>query len=166
MFALYVALAVLALLVVTRDRWRWSFAARFRRDVDALLAHPLRAAASVTEADLAALPPLMQAYLRRVGAVGRPRVRNVHLRFRADMRFAPDAPWMRCRVDQYESFDPPTRLFFLQTSRNGVPLDVYHRYVGDAATFQVRAGGLVPVVNQHGPVMTRSETVTRPPAGG
>ena len=154
------ALAFIALLVLTHDLWPWSFAARFRRDVHALLARPLRPAPPVTDADLAPLPPLVQAYLRRVGAVGRPRVRNAHIRFHADMRFGPDDPWMPSSVDQYEFYDPPARLFCLKATRGGVPFDVYHRYVGDEATFRVRLLGLVPIVNQRGPLLTKSETVT------
>ena len=67
---------------------------------------------------------------------------------------------MESTATQYEFYDPPARLFFMQASRLGVPLDVFHRYVGDAATFEVRVAGLLPVVNQSGPLMTRSETVT------
>lgn len=41
-----------------------------------------------------------------------------------------------------------------------MPFDVYHRYVDSAATFQVRIAGLFGVVDQKGPEMTKSETVT------
>jgi hypothetical protein len=120
----------------------------------------MRDAPVVTEADLAPLPPLMQGYLRRVGAVGRPRVRNVHLVFEAQMRGGPDEPWMSSTAEQYEFFDPPARLFLMKASRGGIPFDVFHRYADGAATFQVRVAGLVPMVDEKGPVMTKSETVT------
>jgi hypothetical protein len=42
----------------------------------------------------------------------------------------------------------------------GMPTEAYHRYVGDAATFRVKAASLVNVVDQKGPALTRAETVT------
>jgi hypothetical protein len=48
----------------------------------------------------------------------------------------------------------------MRASRLGLPFVAYHRYVGDTATFKVRAAGLVTVVDAHGPEMNQSETVT------
>ncbi len=114
----------------------------------------------MTEADLAPLPPLLQTYLRRCGAVGRPRVRNLRVEFDAQMRSSATSPWMPARATQYEFFDPPARLFHMTASRAGIPIDVLHEYIGDAATFEVRIAGLIPVVKQSGPSLTHDETVT------
>ena len=137
-----------------------SFRSRFLRDRDVLLARSPRSGSSVTEAALAPLPPLMQTYLRRTGAVGRPRVRNLRVRFQARMRSSPTAPWMDAVATQYEFFAPPARLFYMNATRSGVPFDVFHRYVDGAATFQVRIASLFSVVDKSGPVLTRTETVT------
>ena len=48
----------------------------------------------------------------------------------------------------------------MDAARAGVPFTAFHRYVGDAATMQVRAAGLVDVVDARGSDMTASETVT------
>ena len=154
-----VVLAV-PLLLLAIDARPSSFRSRFERDRDALLARQTRAAPVVVEADLAPLPPLMQAYLRRTGAVGRPRVRNVRVRFDAQMRSSATAPWMQATATQYEFFDPPARLFYMNATRGGLPIDVFHRYVDNAATFQVRIASLYPMVDKQGPVLTRAETVT------
>ena len=138
-----------------------SFRSRFARDRDALLARQeRRPSAIVTDADLAGLPLLMQTYLRRVGAVGRPHVRNMRVRFDAKMRSSATAPWMTSTATQYEFFDSPARLFHMNATRGGVPIDVFHRYVDDAATFQVKIAGVWPMVDKSGPVLTRAETVT------
>ena len=137
-----------------------SFRSRFAHDRDALLARPVRPAPLVMEADLASLPPLMQTYLRRVGAVGRPRVRSMRVLFNAQMRSSATSPWMQSTATQYEFFDPPARLFYMNATRSGVPLDVFHRYIDSAATFQVRIASLFSVVDKRGPVLTRAETVT------
>jgi hypothetical protein len=137
-----------------------NFHARFEHDRDLLLAGTSSTAPLVTEADLAGLPALMQTYLRRVGVVGRPHVRNVRLTFNAQMRSGPSAAWMPATATQYEFFDRPARLFYMTASRAGIPFAVLHRYVAGAATFQVRLAGLIPIVDKKGPGITHDETVT------
>ncbi len=154
---LVIAIPVMLLLLDARPS---SFRSRFARDRDALLARPVVGSPVVSEKDLTGLPPLMQTYLRRVGAVGRPRVRNMRVRFDAQMRSSATSPWMQAAATQYESFDPPARLFYMNATRGGVPLDVFHRYIDGAATFQVRIASLIPMVDKRGPVLTRAETVT------
>lgn len=148
------------LLVAALDARPSSFRSRFEHDRNALLAGATLAAPLVTEADLAPLPPLMQAYLRRMGAVGRARVRNLRVTFKAQMRSSATAPWMQATATQYEFFDRPARLFHMNASRAGMPLDVFHRYVDGAATFQVRIAGLIPMVDKRGAEITNDETVT------
>ncbi len=148
------------MLIAALDARSGSFRSRFAQDSAALLARPLQVTPVVTDADLARLPPLMQGYLRRVGVVGRPRVYNMRVVFEAQMRSSSTAPWMSSTATQYEFFNPPARLFHMKASRAGIPFDVYHRYVDGAATFQVRIAGLYPMVDQHGTVMTKAETVT------
>jgi hypothetical protein len=148
------------LLLDALDTRRSSFSSRFARGRDALLARTTLAASLVTEADLVPLPPLLRTYLRRLGVVGRPRVRNLRVTFVARMRSSATAPWMRATATQVEGFDPPARLFHMRATRAGIPLDVLHEYVDGAATFRVRLAGLVPVVNKEGPGITHDETVT------
>jgi hypothetical protein len=115
----------------------------------------------VTDDDLVGLPALVRTYLMRAGVVGKPRVVDLHAVFHARFRTARDAPWMKATVDQYEFFGrSPRRLFLMDASRAGVPFTAFHRYVGDAATMQVRAAGLVDVADARGADMTASETVT------
>jgi hypothetical protein len=155
MLAAALVVGVMAWLVVQSRSLR----SEFRHDVQAALRNPYDAPV-VTDADLASLPSLIQRYLRRVGAVGKPRVRNFQAVFSAEMRGAPDAPWMQARAEQYEFFGPSARFFFMRATRGGIPFIVFHRYVGDQATMRVRVMGLVPVANQSGGEMTQSETVT------
>lgn len=157
------AVILVPLIVALADLRPSSLRSRYEVDVrDALAATSEAAPAPVTEADLAPLPQSVQRYLRRAGVVGAPRVRNLHARFDARMRMAPGEPWMAATVEQYETFAPdgPRRLFFMEASRSGIPFVGYHRYVGDAATMQVRVAGLVSVVDAQGTKMTRGETVT------
>jgi hypothetical protein len=134
----------------------------FRREASQLLA----AASSVndrvvTEADLARLPSLVSRYLRGSGVVGRPFVASVHSAFTARMRNGRDTPWMKATVDQWNFLlEPKARLFLMKATRGGIPFTAFHRYVGNAATFEVRIAGLLPIIRVSGPTMSQSETVT------
>src|ERR1700716_299312 len=130
------------LVLLALDARPSSFRSRFARDRDALLAHPMPPAPLVTETDLASLPLLMQTYLRRVGAVGQPRVHSMRVLFNAQMRSSATSPWMQSTATQYEFFAPPARLFYMNAALFGVPFDIFHRYVDSAATFQVRIASL------------------------
>jgi hypothetical protein len=163
--AVMVLLVAAAALVLVGPRAS-SLRARYRADVAAGLARTNadwagRSPPVVTDDDLAPLPAPVATYLRRAGIVGKPRVVDLHAIFHARFRTARDAPWMDAKVDQWELFGPsPSRLFLMEASRAGVPFLALHRYVGDAATMQVRLLGLFPLVDARGPEMTRSETVT------
>jgi hypothetical protein len=151
---------LLPLVIAAADARPGSFRAQFARDRDRLLARPVVPPTVVVEQDLVALPPLVQAYLRRSGVVGRPHVRNVHVRFSAQMRSSATAAWMTSTADEYAFFNPPGRLFAMQASRAGIPFDVLHEYIDSAATFRVRIAGLFPMVDMSGPTITNDETVT------
>ena len=69
-----------------------------------------------------------------MGALGRARVRNLRVTFKAQMRSSATAPWMQATATQYAFFDRPARLFHMNASRAGIPLDVFHRYVDGAAS--------------------------------
>ena len=128
---------------------------------DVAQAEPAREApARVTEADLAPMPPLVQAWLRRVGVVGRARVREVRARFHGLFRGSPKAAWAPFRSEQVNRYDPPSRLFIMEAKMYGVPCTALHRFVGASATMVVRAASLVDVVKMGGPEMNRAETVT------
>ena len=137
-----------------------SFRSIYTREVASALARtPI--SSDVTEADLTKLPSLVQTYLRRSGAVGRPKVHNVRTRWRAQMKSRPDAAWMDAKADQYDFFDaPPARLFLMEASQYGVPFLALHQYIGQNATMRVRVASLVDVVDARGPEMNQSETVT------
>lgn len=166
-WALGVVLATVVLVPVTvrlLDLRPASLPSVYAADVKRYEAEIARSAAPplVTDAELAPLPPLVQTYLRRVGVVGKPHVRSFHAVFAAHMRRAPDAPWMTAAVDQHNFYvgPAPARLFFTRASQWGIPFVVLHRYIGDAATMQVRIAGLFEIVNASGPEMTQAETVT------
>lgn len=136
-----------------------SFRSLYRQEVARGLARGTFTA-PVTEADLSKLPPQLRTYLRRVGVVGKPRVHDFRAAWRAQMKSKPGGAWMSARVEQHSFFDEPTRIFLMEASLYGIPFTALHRYVGPAATMQVRVASLVDIVDARGPEMNQSETVT------
>lgn len=140
----------------------WSFRARYRDAVEERLAR-LEAEAvaeTVSEAELARLPEPVRRYLRRSGAVGRPRPRHFRADLRGRIRGGPDEPWMEFTAEQHNFLDEPARFFLMDARRGGLPVDVFHAYRSGTATMRVRLLSLFPMVDARGPEMDRAETVT------
>jgi len=136
-----------------------SLRAEFERDVDRQLSAQ-GPAEPVTESDLAHLPQAVQGYLRSVGVVGEPRVRNFRVRMHGRIRDSRGGRWMPFIAEQYNAVAPASRLFYLNATMFAIPVQGYHRYVGSAASMRVKAAAVVPVAEAHGAEMTRAETVT------
>lgn len=136
-----------------------SLRAAYERDVAALVSAPVHADI-LTDADLIHLPMLVQRYLRTTGAIGQPRVHNFRVRHRGRIRQGPESRWMPFTAEQHNAVGEPARLFYMDASMFLIPFQVFHRYIGAAATMRVKAGRLVLVVDVSGPEMTRAETVT------
>jgi len=134
--------------------------ATYERRVREAMARPTRAERIVATEDLAHLPPLVRGYLVRVGAVGRPRVRSVRVRFHGAIRTDPATAWMPFTGVQHTSLDEPERLFFMRATRAGLPVDGLHAFSTDEASMRIRLGSLIPVADVSGATLVRSETVT------
>src|SRR5215212_5575647 len=147
--------------LMVRMRATISLKARFERDRDRRARTAIAdSAVPVSDSDLARLPRAVRRYLRAAGVVGRPQPRAYQFAFSGRIRGGPDEPWMPFRAEQYSALDGPVRLFYMRARRAGVPIAVYHRYVDGQAEMHVKLAGLVTLVDAHGPVMDRSETVT------
>lgn len=109
--------------------------------------------------DLAPLPEPVQTYLRYVGVVGKPKVRNVKIIFEGEMR-EKGKDWFKFTSEQYNFFDEPTRLFFMKAKIMGLPTHGYHSYKNGEARMQIKLLSLFPVVDIMEPELFRTETVT------
>jgi len=137
-----------------------SLRAEYERDVDAALARSTSAPVPLGDSDLNHLPPPVQQYVRRAGAVGAPRVRNLRARIHGRIRSGRTSRWIPLSAQQFNFFDEPARMFYLTGSMLCVPVRGYHRYIGASATMQITAAGMITVANAAGPEMDQSETVT------
>lgn len=138
-----------------------SFPSAFRRLAADVVAPAARSDLTpITEADLGSLPPVVQAYLRYTGVVGKPRVASFRVRFTGGLRSTPQSAWMPSEAVQVSAVDPPARLFLVESRWHGVPFAAFHRYEQARATMQVRLLSTFGVVDARGREMDQSETVT------
>jgi len=126
----------------------------------AFASRPLAPAPPLLDVELSHLPAPVQRWVRRSGAVGRPRVQNVRFAFDADMFRAPGGRAMPSASVQHNFFGDPARLFFMRSRMFGLPVRVLHSYAREEATMVVRVAGLVDVVDLAGEELSRAETVT------
>jgi len=139
-----------------------SYRAEYRRRV----ATALRASAPgtgpvVSENDLAHLPAPVAEYVRRSGAVGQPRVSSLRASIHGRIRASATSRWMTYTGEQVNTYGPtPSRLFWMDATMFGLPVDVLHVFVGRSATMRVKLYSVLRMVNAAGPEMDRAETVT------
>lgn len=132
-----------------------------RRAVDAIAAAGPGGGPVVTPDELATLPAPVAAYARRSGAVGRPRPVSFLATIHGRIRGGPDAAWMPFRGRQLNTYgEHPRRLFFIEATKAGLPIEVLHVFDEEGATMRARLLGVVPIVDGRGPELDRSETVT------
>jgi Family of unknown function (DUF6544) len=62
--------------------------------------------------------------------------------------------------EQFNLYDRPSRLFLMDASMFGVPVQAFHRFVGPSATMRVKIASLVTMIDAKGPAMDEAETVT------
>ena len=147
---------VVALLQMSSVR----FAGRYRQDVRSGQERVRGlSVATLTEADLAPLPPPVQRYLRYVGVVGKPKVVSMFAELTGEMRQRGRA-YFPLTAEQHNFFDQPTRLFFMRGRMFGLTVPGYHRYQDQSAMMNVRLFGLLPLVKVDGAVMFEADTVT------
>lgn len=153
---------VLLVVVVLRFASQGPFGLRaeYTQAVADCLARPI-AADVVHDGELQRLPPAVQRYLRLAGVIGRPRITSLRATWKGRMRAGAAEPWMTFRAEQHNFYgEPSARLFFMDATMKHLPVDVFHRFLGSAATFRVRALSLFTMVDAKGPSMDRAETVT------
>lgn len=139
----------------------FSFRAQWQDQAARALSAVDRDPAVVTAADLTVLPDPLAAYLRRSGAVGKPRVTSFCAAFHGRIRSSPTAHWMpftRRQLNTYRAH--PQRLFIMDATRSGLPVTVLHVFGDATATMRAKALSLVTVVDAAGAEMDRGETVT------
>jgi len=106
--------------------------AEFKRLVERQNQEPGSPAGVFTEADIAALPPPVQRYLRTCGFIGTPKMTNMKI-IHHDVDFILNDRPLQIQCIQYNSVQRPQRIALITTRLYGVPfegIDAYQEGVG------------------------------------
>lgn len=135
--------------------------ARFKKEVLEGLSRGLNLKPELlTEKDIKDLPQPVQKYMKYTGVLGKEKVWNARIRFTGRIRSKPNSAWMKFTSEQYNFFDIPTRIFYIDARMMGIPAGGLHLYKNETAFMKIRALGLFPVVDAKGEKMDQAETVT------
>ncbi|MBK6565154.1 MAG: hypothetical protein IPL63_00435 [Saprospiraceae bacterium] len=114
----------------------------------------------LTEKDIAHLPALVQNYLKYTKSVGQPKVKNFRAEFAGRMRGKPEDDYMDVNSVQYNFLQKPSRYFYMEAKKMGLPATGLHVYKNETATFEVKMLNWMKVVDAQGDKMNQAETVT------
>ena len=131
----------------------------FKNEVQQQL-RPVYDTSVLTEADIGDLPGPVQNYIRNMGAVGKPKIHNFWAVSSGSMKKTIKGNWMDISSTQYNFFDDPARLYYIQSSLFGIPFDGLHAYTGDSATMKINMAYFFKVADAKGEKMNQSENVT------
>lgn len=141
----------------------WSiiqFENKFKNDIKRQMAETnLSKNDLLLETDIGSLPLPVQKYIRYVGAIGKPKPKNMKIVFDGEMR-EKGKDFFKFTSTQYNFFNNPARLFFMKASMLGTVVPGYHCYQNGTASMQVKLFGLFNVVNIKGNELNKAETVT------
>lgn len=132
----------------------------YRRDAKENLQYNKNITAElVTDADLQNLPLPVLRYMKYVGVIGKPKVKNMRVIMNIQMR-EKGKDFFAAVSEQYNFFGEPTRLFFMKAKMFGTTVPGYHHYIEGNAVMDIRFAGLIPIVKKEGVIMNKAETVT------
>ena len=113
----------------------------------------------INEADLQNLPSPVQRYMKFVGVIGKPKVKNMRVTMEIQMR-EKGKDFFNAVSEQYNFFEDPTRLFFMKAKMTGITVPGYHHYMNGNAVMDIRFAGLIPIAKKECRTMNTTETVT------
>ncbi len=113
----------------------------------------------LTVSDLLPLPEPVRRYLKYIGALNKPKLKNIRIVFEGQMR-EKGKDFFPFTCEQYNFFDEPTRLFYMKAKMKGFTVLGYHKYSIATATMDIKLFGLFSVVKIAGKDMNQAETVT------
>ncbi|WP_125153471.1 DUF6544 family protein [Clostridium rectalis] len=106
------------------------------------------------------LPIQVQKYLNYVGAVGKPKVRNINVSISGEMKQGINKPWMQVKANQYNFYKDYTRIFYIQGRVMGMPLIGMDSYIKGKGSMVIKAASLFKVVDEIGEKMNQAALIT------
>lgn len=137
----------------------WKFENEFREDkVRAILSNP-PSGGTISNEDLEDLPVLVQKYITSSGYLGKPKIENVLIRFRGEMRERGEK-WFKFRSEQLNVIKNPSRYFFMKAIFKGIPTKGYHKFDGRSARMTIKSLSILKIIDMSSEELLISEMVT------
>jgi len=114
----------------------------------------------LTDDDIRHLPAIVQKYIRYSHSIGKEKTVNFRAEFKGGIRSGSKDAFMPLTSVQYNFTDEPTRLFYIQARKMGIPANGIHLYRDQKATMLIKIAGLFTVADAKGEEMDQGETVT------
>jgi hypothetical protein len=114
----------------------------------------------LTEKDIQHLPDIVQKYMHFTGSIGKEKIINFRAEFKGGIRSKSTDEFMPLKSVQYNFMDKPTRIFYIEAKKKGIPAKGIHLYKDEKAIMKIKILGLFTVVDAKGPEMNQGETVT------
>ncbi|GAA4308009.1 hypothetical protein GCM10023164_00910 [Christiangramia aestuarii] len=146
-------------LVVIFSIFSWNFENSFKKDKIAAIRENPGKQRLISRKDIEHLPGIVQKYLHYSGFVGRPRIENVQIRFKGEMR-EKGKSWFNFRAEQLNTVRKPARYFFMKAIFKGIPTKGYHRYDGHTASMNIKPFSLFSIVKIQTEELLVSDMVT------
>ena len=114
----------------------------------------------ITQNDIIHLPEIVQKYLHYTKSIGQARIKNFRAEFVGGMRSKPGEEYMQLQSVQYNFYQKPSRYFYMEASKMGLPATGMHLYQNETATFEVKMLNWSKIVDAKGDKLNQTETVT------
>jgi hypothetical protein len=134
----------------------------YRAEVAAEIAKHPAPAGTITEADLAPLPPPVQRYFRSAGFVGQPRMANARLTWdEMYLKRGRHQSWMKLACSQFNSAAEPMRIALMKARLGAViPFEARDKFQDGHGNMLIKLARVITVADATGPEMDHSGLVT------
>lgn len=131
---------------------QWQFMRQVRQELQQIWPASLPAQTLVEASELQGLPPVVRQWLLRAGVVGKPRVVTAHAQQQGKLRTQPGGDWLPVQSEQFFSTQPPAFGWRAEVQMMpGLTLHGWDSFITGKGRMQIKALGLLPVVNSQGP---------------
>lgn len=146
---------VIVLLGIVLAFASWRFDAMVKSEIAALLPATLPEKQIVTQEMIAPLPPVVQRWLRRTGAVGHELIHTVHLEQTGAMRTNPASDkWIPFTAGQYFTANPPGFVWVADVRMSPLlPMRGRDKYMDGRGHMLIKLLSLIPVADSKGSTM-------------
>lgn len=152
-------LNLIILIVVIVSIAGWDFENSYKKDkVNAILTES-KVQQVISIKDIDHLPKIVQHYITSSGFIGKPKLKNVLIKFSGEMR-EQGKKWFKFRSEQFNAIETPARYFFMKAIFKGFPTKGYHRFDGTSARMIIKPLSLFSFVDINSEELLISEMVT------